>query len=119
MKTNKTITTYTRLRDGGWGVRVLGASFRKGECLETEVSKRDGSVSTESVKVIWVGEDKRTGQPVALCLIRRGNGAPRTHAKADNQQAPPHSSLHCGCGNWSGAGSTCLFTVAERREDER
>ena len=47
-------TTYTKLRDGSWGVRGTGLVAG----ARTSVIKRDGSSKTETVgRVLWTGPD--------------------------------------------------------------
>lgn len=59
-----TTTTYARLRNGEWGLRVQGAIPAPGTTLV--VAKRDGSTKQEVVeKVVWSGDG------VALCAIAR------------------------------------------------
>ena len=54
-------TTYTKLRDGSWGVRAP-AGTKAGDLIS--VTKRDGSTKPERVeRVLWQGDG------VALCSI--------------------------------------------------
>lgn len=56
--------TYSKLRDGSWGVRVVGASVRPGEVVTVE--KRSGERKQETVsRVIW------SGNGVVLAAIER------------------------------------------------
>lgn len=64
MSTN---ATYTQLRDGSWGIRVLGTAL---ENQTISVRKKDGTEKTETVRrVLWTGRDSRSGQTVSLCAI--------------------------------------------------
>jgi hypothetical protein len=65
--------TYTKLRSGEWGVRVLG-SARDGQTVG--VVKKSGERKTETIaRVLWSGRDSRTGEQVALCAIRRASSS--------------------------------------------
>lgn len=77
--TTQTVTaTWTKLRDGSWGVRVAGPA-RAGERLT--VTKRDGSSS-----LVTLGEVAWTDGAVSLCRVaadltaRTPRGARRTTA---------------------------------------
>lgn len=53
--------TYTKLKDGSWGVRAEG-TVKAGAVLT--VTKKDGSTKTETVKVaLW------SGNGITLCAI--------------------------------------------------
>jgi hypothetical protein len=55
------MTTYTKLNNGSWGVRVKGA-VAKGQ--KVTVTKKDGTTKTEMVSaVLWSGDG------VSLCSI--------------------------------------------------
>jgi hypothetical protein len=57
------MATYTKLKNGEWGIRVEG-TVRKGDLVT--VTKKSGQTKTETVaKVLW------TGNGVCLCAIRR------------------------------------------------
>ena len=59
--------TYTKTKNGDWGIRVTGAKPSEG-CKVT-VTKKDGSTKTETVeKVLWSGDG------VHLCSITRSGG---------------------------------------------
>jgi hypothetical protein len=61
------MTTYTKLRSGSWGVRIVGSTPTPGTAVN--VSKKDGTVKQETIaKVVWSGLD-RAGQRVSLCAI--------------------------------------------------
>ncbi len=58
--------TYTKLKDGAWGVRVAGLAVVGQVVL---VSKRDGSSETETVAaVLWTGI-ARDGMEASLVTI--------------------------------------------------
>jgi len=55
------MTTYTKLKNGSWGLRVQGAAA-KGD--KVTVTKKDGSTKVETISaVLWSGEG------VTLCAI--------------------------------------------------
>lgn len=61
------MSTYTKLKNGDWGVRVTGVKPREGDRIT--VTKKDGSTKTEVVeRVVWSGDG------VHLCPISRGDG---------------------------------------------
>ena len=56
------MTTYTKLKTGAWGLRVVGLKVGVGDSVT--VSKKDGSRKTETVSaVLWSGDG------VTLCAI--------------------------------------------------
>lgn len=68
METN----TYTKLKDGSWGVRAAG-KLTAGATIT--VTKKDGSNKSETIKtVLWSGTDQKTGKTISLCAISAGNG---------------------------------------------
>ena len=84
------MASYTKLRDGSWGVRAGGA-VRAGESLT--VTKRDGTTKIETVgRVLWSGPDSRTGEVISLCtvLADAAPASPRA-AYASNYQASRRS----------------------------
>jgi hypothetical protein len=55
------MTTYTKLRDGSWGIKVQGTASA-GQTVT--VTKRDGSSKAETVaRVLWAGDG------VAICSV--------------------------------------------------
>lgn len=61
------MASYTKLRDGSWGVRADGA-VKAGQSLT--VTKKDGTYKVERVsRVLWSGADSRTGETVSLCEV--------------------------------------------------
>ena len=67
--------SYMMMRDGNWGLRVIGDSPpRPGEVVN--VTKKNGQMKVETVaEVIWTGKDNKTGDTVHLCSI--GHSQPR------------------------------------------
>ena len=77
---------WTRLTDGTWGVRVHG---HVGTGAEIQVSKRDGSSSTERVeRVLWAGVAK-DGREASLVSIAR-------RASSSGGQRSSSSCVSCG-----------------------
>lgn len=65
--------TYTKLRDGSWGVRLEGGPLPAGSTVT--VTKRDGGQKQETIKaVVWSGKDKHTGAEVSVCSIKSASG---------------------------------------------
>lgn len=75
--------TYTKLKDGSWGVRInAGATVKSGQSVM--VIKKDGSSKVETIKtVLW------TGDGVSLCSIAQT-------AKNGSQAARPGTCVSCG-----------------------
>jgi hypothetical protein len=62
-----TTATYTKLKNGDWGLRLTGALPKPGASVT--VTKKDGSTRTERVgRILWQGDG------VALATISRGSG---------------------------------------------
>lgn len=48
------MTTYTKLKDGSWGIRSTVKLTKGGQ---VSVTKKDGSIKTETVKaILWTGD---------------------------------------------------------------
>lgn len=57
--------TYTKLRSGEWGLRVVGDKPRVGQPIHVE--KKDGTVKTESIsEIVWSEGETH------LCSLDRG-----------------------------------------------
>lgn len=66
--------TWTKLRDGSFGLRVSSEDVRPGETVTAR--RKDGSTSREIVgRVLW------TGEGVALCTVGSSAPAPRTYGQ--------------------------------------
>lgn len=62
-----TTATYTKLRDGSWGIRVAGTAT-PGQSVT--VTKKSGETKTEVVgKVMCSGEDKFGKGTTSLCTV--------------------------------------------------
>ena len=73
---NPTQNHYTRLKDGSYGVRLIGA-FQKGKVIEVTVRKRNGEKKKEKVRPFWIGNGRYEleGQTVTLAHVIRDTGA--------------------------------------------
>lgn len=60
--------TYSRdKKKGGYIIRVEGPSCAAFAGREVPVTKKDGTVSPETLEhLIWTGNDEETGKPVAI-----------------------------------------------------
>lgn len=75
---------YTKLRSGAFGLRVPGGA--KPDMLVT-VRTNAGQIRQERVGIVlWTGNDRYTGEPMALCTIV---GAPRPQAQPQRSQPAP------------------------------
>ena len=62
--------SYTRLRNGAWGLRVQGETPIQGD--QISVTKKDGSTKEETIyRIIWSGADSN-GEAVSLCALSWG-----------------------------------------------
>lgn len=63
------MNTYTKLKSGFWGIRVVGKTTA-GE--EVTVTKRNGEAKVEIVgRVLWSGEDKYGEGTISLVTIAK------------------------------------------------
>ena len=84
--------TYTHLRDGSWGVRLVGNAR---ENQSVAVTKKDGTTKTETIaRVLWTGRDSKSNQTISLCSIaQNGNG----HSSSGGHSARrPGICVNCG-----------------------
>ena len=94
--------SYTKLKQGGWGVRVTGgavAGLSKGAKTKVLVTKKSGETKIEMTKVIWIGDNRYGDGKVALCSIVRdfrdsGNG---NGGGGDYRPERPGYCSECGC----------------------
>jgi len=98
------MTTYTKLRNGSWGVRVQG-SVSAGQTVT--VAKRDGSTKTETVgRVLW------TGQGVSLCSIAQ------SHRSTSTRRGSGFGREDCRKYGWDGVvGSSSYYSSGQYDED--
>jgi hypothetical protein len=60
--------TYTKLKSGDWGLRIIGAEPATGATIT--VATKSGAAKTEVVgRILWSGPDRETGAMVHLCAI--------------------------------------------------
>lgn len=86
-------TTFTKLRNGSWGVRTT-EKVRPGDTVE--VTTKAGETRIETIAyVVWSGEDRETGAPIALCAIVP-TFAPRRAAAARPPRTVRHSTQRIG-----------------------
>lgn len=80
--------TFTKLRSGDWGARVVGPAPSRGATLT--VTRKDGSRDTVTVAtVVWTGRDD-VGRTLSLCAIER------TECPASRRPATPASPRSSG-----------------------
>ena len=60
--------TYTRMKDGTWGVRIMGYEGSVDRNIHIDVHSKNGNVKSHWVRVQYKGE-YRYGQPFALGII--------------------------------------------------
>jgi len=80
--------SYTQLKDGTWGVKViLDGNEQVAEGCQVQVATKDGSVRQETVqKILWRGQTENA--PAVLARVRsNGNGG--SVAKAAQSAAAP------------------------------
>lgn len=98
-------TTYTKLRDGSWGVRAPSGT-KAGDLIT--VTKRDGSTKPERVeRVLWQGDG------IALCSIApsapssSSSGGSRYYARSSGSGARRKACVSDGNCSSFGNGRSC------------
>lgn len=77
--------TYTKLRSGAFGIRVPGGATPG---MLVDVRTKAGVIRAERVgHVLWSGNDKYTGKPMALCTVD-GARAPAPQRQPTTASAP-------------------------------
>jgi hypothetical protein len=94
--------SYTKLRSGSWGVRVVGTAPEQGSSIS--VRTKAGVVKTERISaIVWSGDG------VALCAIeersqrsysRRSGGGGGCHTDGNCSSVCNPSNCPCGDGSW-------------------
>lgn len=59
-----------RLRNGDWGVRIP-FQYSKGAYERIEIRKKNGSIKSQTVKIIWSGNGYSIGVPLSTMRKRR------------------------------------------------
>jgi hypothetical protein len=95
------MSTYTKLRDGSWGVRVPG-STTPGSLVT--VAKKDGTTKLETIgRVLWAGDG------VALCTITPSEARPQRCYTGKTYERGV--GMTCDeCGEHARPGTTCWET---------
>lgn len=63
------MNTYTKLKNGDWGIRVIGSAQPQSKVT---VQTKSGASKQETVdKILWMGTDKHSGKKISLCSIVR------------------------------------------------
>lgn len=92
-----TSATYTHLRDGSWGVRLVGTAKQN---QVVTVVKKDGTSKTEIVaRVLWTGRDSKSGQTISLCTLAAQGGSGTyadKHGYNGGSNAGTVRCRHCG-----------------------
>ena len=79
--------TYTKLKDGSWGIRIDGTATA-GQSIT--VTKKSGDTKAEKIsRVLWSGKDAKSGKNVSLCSIAQ-SGSSSGHG------AKPGTCVNCG-----------------------
>lgn len=96
--------TYSKLRDGSWGLRITGR-VTPGE--QVTVTKRSGETRTETVRhIIWQAPDGT----VTLAAIQKGGAAPRRNNPAELDRAENRAYTCDECGDFVVPGTRCWET---------
>jgi len=94
-------TTYTKLYNGSWGVRVEG-TVTGGDVVT--VTKKDGGTKSETVeRVIW------SGNGICLCSIGRDSSS-HSHGSHGSRRRRDGRYECDECGEWVEPGTSCWET---------
>ena len=116
--------TPTKLQNGNWGARIIGPAVACGQKLEghdVTITTRSGKSWTAKIeKVVWRGKDRNSGQSVAIVATAKtsGNGSAAPKSAGRGRLVGTHTNHPCSCGNWSGAGSPCLYGYGEAKDED-
>ena len=102
-----------RTRTVGWGAIVPLADAKDGN--EITVTTRAGK--TFAAKIVEVIESGKTAARCRTAKVIRQRSR-KTRSSSRGRLVGIHTSHHCSCGNWSGAGSPCLYSYAEAKEND-
>ena len=100
MTTNATKASYTKLRDGSWGIRVP-ESLRATAGDVVTVTKASGEIKDEIVaRVLW------TGQGISLCSIQQS----AARASGSSRRSSGNRGYCDECGERAEPGTRCWET---------
>jgi hypothetical protein len=85
------MNTYTKLKNGNWGIRVDGPA-KAGQGVEVYTKAGDGKVETIE-RVLWSGPDAKTGKTISLCSI-----APRPQRTSNFYSGATYTRRECKTG---------------------
>ena len=66
------VNTYTKLRDGTWGIRSTNPKCVRGYKSRVTVTKKNGDTEAHDIKCFWHGKDGQD-EHIALCTIEDVN----------------------------------------------
>ena len=100
--------TYSKLKNGSWGIRVVG--YVPGVGTSVTVRKKDGSEKEETVEaVVWSGTSD--GKPIALCSIKQKTPQAKTSARSNEPRLRRNGTYECEeCGDYVRPGTRCWET---------
>ena len=104
--------TYTKLKDGSWGLRVVRHSSEEapGQGEVVAVSKKDGSKKDEAIgRVLWSGTDRDNSSNVCfLCTIEATRAPARSSGGDGVEYIRGNRALGCkGCATCRSLGRMC------------
>jgi hypothetical protein len=80
--------TYTKLRDGTWGIKTVGGCPAKGATVA--VAKKDGSSKSEVVaSVLWRGNDEQG----RVCALAKITAVPARQSRGEEEG---YNAAYCG-----------------------
>lgn len=98
--------TYTKLRDGSWGVRVIGAAVTAGQSLT--VNTKAGEAKSETIdRVLWSGDG------ASICSVVARKRQPSYGG--DSQRAMEARARRYG---WNGSRTSSSYYSSGLYDDE-
>ena len=124
-KENDMNGTPTKLKSGAWGARIKHASgIKDARQLHAEHEGDAVTITTRAGKTWHAIIDRVLWSDGKIMVVAtRSAGRPRQSRAGSNGSKPrgrlvgTHTSHPCGCGNWSGAGSPCLYGYGEAKDE--
>lgn len=99
------MATYTKLRDGSWGIKGTGLT----PGARVTVTKRDGETKEETVRaILWTGPDG-----TQLATLHAGQRASRSTGSSPRRRRRGGSYECKECGDYVTPGSQCWETGME------